>query len=294
MLNTLVLKWPLLLFAVCLLPGIWRGHERYGEGLVTQPVRLVFYAGLAAAMTELTARQGLRLVTVGLYAIAFWQSILAVVPHRHRDLADPDQHPLHRRDPRALADDGDVPRDSARHGDREHRPRDEHAPEARARVLRCDCRGGNRAGLRAHDLPRACRRLRLPRLDAPEYAKDGSGQVALVGAGTGSARGGDRRASPDDRDPDVRSGEGQPAHGPQRSVASGRYSRRARRDEERPVGHPKRPAHCRRDRQPSDQRELRVRNHRLARPGWRHFHGPDRRARLRRSLARVAYDRRDL
>jgi hypothetical protein len=78
MLNTLILKWPLLLLAVCLLPGIWRGHERYGEGLVTQPVRLVFYAGLAAAMTELTARQGLRLVTVGLYAIAFWQSILAV------------------------------------------------------------------------------------------------------------------------------------------------------------------------------------------------------------------------
>jgi hypothetical protein len=77
MLNTLVLKWPLLLFAVCLTPGIWRGHERYGEGLVTQPVRLVFYAGLAAAMTELTARQGLRLVTVGMYGIAVWQSILA-------------------------------------------------------------------------------------------------------------------------------------------------------------------------------------------------------------------------
>ena len=77
MLDTLVLKWPLLLFAVLLLPGIWRGHERYGESLVSQPVRLVFYAGLAAAMTELTARQGFRLVTVGLYAIAVWQSILA-------------------------------------------------------------------------------------------------------------------------------------------------------------------------------------------------------------------------
>ena len=77
MLDTLVLKWPLLLFAVLLLPGIWRGHERYGESLVSQPARLVFYAGLAAAMTELTARQGFRLVTVGLYAIAVWQSILA-------------------------------------------------------------------------------------------------------------------------------------------------------------------------------------------------------------------------
>ena len=77
MLDTLVLKWPLLLFALLLLPGIWRGHERYGESLVSQPARLVFYAGLAAAMTELTARQGFRLVTAGLYAIAVWQSILA-------------------------------------------------------------------------------------------------------------------------------------------------------------------------------------------------------------------------
>ncbi len=110
MLNTLVLKWPLLLFAVCLLPGIWRGHERYGEGLVTQPVRLVFYAGLAAAMTELTARQGFRLVTVGMYADRGLAVDSRRVPHRHRDLADADQHPLHRRDPRALADDGDVPR----------------------------------------------------------------------------------------------------------------------------------------------------------------------------------------
>jgi hypothetical protein len=78
MLDTLVLKWPLLVFALLLLPGIWRGHERYGESLVSQPLRLVFYAGLAAAMTEITARQGFRLVTLGLYAITVWQSILAV------------------------------------------------------------------------------------------------------------------------------------------------------------------------------------------------------------------------
>ena len=77
MLDTLVLRWPLFLFALLLLPGIWRGHERYGESLVSQPVRLVFYAGLAAAMTELTARQGFRLVTFGLYTIAVWQAILA-------------------------------------------------------------------------------------------------------------------------------------------------------------------------------------------------------------------------
>ena len=52
-----------------------------------------------------------------------------------------------------------------------HRPRDEHTPEAGARVLRGDRRRGNRAGLRTHDFPRPRRRLRLPRLDAPEHAK---------------------------------------------------------------------------------------------------------------------------
>ena len=31
MLDTLVLKWPLLLFALLLLPGIWRGHGRRGS-----------------------------------------------------------------------------------------------------------------------------------------------------------------------------------------------------------------------------------------------------------------------
>jgi hypothetical protein len=77
MLRTPLLSWPLLAFALLLIPGIVRGHERYGESLVSQPLRLVFYAGLAAALTELTARQAFRWITVGLYAGAVWQSILA-------------------------------------------------------------------------------------------------------------------------------------------------------------------------------------------------------------------------
>ena len=78
MLVTPVLGWPLLAFAVFLIPGIVRGHERYGEGLVTQPARLVLYAGIAAAMTELDARRTWHWITVGLYAGAAWQGILAL------------------------------------------------------------------------------------------------------------------------------------------------------------------------------------------------------------------------
>jgi hypothetical protein len=81
MLSTPLLGWPLLAFAALLIPGIWRGYERYGESLVSQPVRLVFYAGIAAAMTEITPRQAFRWITVGLYAGAVWQGIVLAGYH---------------------------------------------------------------------------------------------------------------------------------------------------------------------------------------------------------------------
>jgi len=81
MLSTPVLSWPLLAFALLLVPGIVRGHERYGESLVSQPVRLVFYAGIAAAMTEITPRQAFRWITIGLYAGAVWQGIVLAGYH---------------------------------------------------------------------------------------------------------------------------------------------------------------------------------------------------------------------
>jgi hypothetical protein len=81
MLSTPVLSWPLLAFALLLVPGIVRGHERYGESLVSQPVRLVFYAGIAAAMTEITPRQAFRWITMGLYAGAVWQGIVLAGYH---------------------------------------------------------------------------------------------------------------------------------------------------------------------------------------------------------------------
>jgi len=72
-----VLRWPLLLFTVSLVPGIVRGHERYGESLVGQPVRLVLYATIGLALLKLRPRDVYRGLVVVLYAGTAWQLVLA-------------------------------------------------------------------------------------------------------------------------------------------------------------------------------------------------------------------------
>jgi O-antigen ligase len=75
-LRSPVLGWPLLLFAVALVPGIIRGHERYSVGLVGQPVRLVLYAAVAFAVLGLRPRGAYWGLTAVLYAGTVWQLIL--------------------------------------------------------------------------------------------------------------------------------------------------------------------------------------------------------------------------
>jgi O-antigen ligase len=76
-LRTRVLGWPLLLFAVALLAAVVRGHELYGEELVGVPLRLLLYAGIAAAVTDLTARDAYRWLVVIFYAGTVWQALVA-------------------------------------------------------------------------------------------------------------------------------------------------------------------------------------------------------------------------
>jgi O-antigen ligase len=77
-LRTRVLGWPLLLFGVILFATVVRGHERYGEELFGVPLRLVLYAGIAAAVTDLTPRDAYKWLVGLFYAGAVWQSLLAV------------------------------------------------------------------------------------------------------------------------------------------------------------------------------------------------------------------------
>jgi O-antigen ligase len=77
-LGTSLLRWPLLLFAVTLVPAIIRGHDRYGEKLVSVPLRLLVYAGIAAAVTELKPRDAYRWLVGVFYAGTVWQTGVAI------------------------------------------------------------------------------------------------------------------------------------------------------------------------------------------------------------------------
>jgi O-antigen ligase len=75
-LRTPVLGWVYLLFAALMLITVVRGHERYGESIFSVPMRLVAYAGIAAALTTLTAREAYRGIVFVFYAGAVWQTLV--------------------------------------------------------------------------------------------------------------------------------------------------------------------------------------------------------------------------
>lgn len=70
-------RLPLALLFVAVTIGVVLGHERYGASIVGQPLRLVLYAGIALALTDLTVRGAWRAVTVVFYSGAFLQSLWA-------------------------------------------------------------------------------------------------------------------------------------------------------------------------------------------------------------------------
>lgn len=72
-----VLGIPVLLLAITLLIGAERGSERYGASLIGMPLRLVAYAMIATAITNVTPRQALRGLTVVFYAGVLYQAGVA-------------------------------------------------------------------------------------------------------------------------------------------------------------------------------------------------------------------------
>lgn len=75
--RTVVLGVPCFLFALALLIGAARGHERYGTSIIGMPLRLGLYAAIATAMTGLTTRQALRGLTIVFYVGAVFQAGVA-------------------------------------------------------------------------------------------------------------------------------------------------------------------------------------------------------------------------
>ena len=78
LLRTHLLGWPLLLFGCALLAAVIRGHERYGESLFSLPLRLLLYAGIAFAVSDLKPRDVYRWLIVVFYAGTLWQAGYAV------------------------------------------------------------------------------------------------------------------------------------------------------------------------------------------------------------------------
>jgi O-antigen ligase len=77
-LGTPLLAWTLLLFGVFLVIAIGRGHVLYGEKLVSVPLRLVLYAGIAAALTDVKPREAYRSLVAVFYAGTVWQTGVAI------------------------------------------------------------------------------------------------------------------------------------------------------------------------------------------------------------------------
>jgi O-antigen ligase len=77
-LHTRVLGWPLVLFGLVLVAAILQGHVRYGTSLISVSLRLVLYAGIAAAMTDLKPRDVYRWVVVIFYGGTLWHVLVAL------------------------------------------------------------------------------------------------------------------------------------------------------------------------------------------------------------------------
>ncbi len=74
----LVVTWPLLALAIITSLAVVRGHEQFGTTLFGQPVRLIIYAGIAAALTDATAPALWRGITIVFYAGAVVQFFYAL------------------------------------------------------------------------------------------------------------------------------------------------------------------------------------------------------------------------
>jgi hypothetical protein len=77
-LRSMVLGWPLALFALALGAAIVHGHLRYGTSLFSLPIRLVAYAGIAFALTDLKVRDAYKWLVALFYVGTAWRTGYAI------------------------------------------------------------------------------------------------------------------------------------------------------------------------------------------------------------------------
>jgi O-antigen ligase len=75
--STAVLRFPFLLFACALLLALGRGNAEYGTNILGPQLRLVLYAGIAFALTDISPRELHRLIVAVFYTGTVWQTVLS-------------------------------------------------------------------------------------------------------------------------------------------------------------------------------------------------------------------------
>jgi hypothetical protein len=65
--------WGFVLFVAAILQGVVRGHENYGLKLISDPMRLVLYAAIALALTEIDSERLYRGIVWLFYVGTVWQ-----------------------------------------------------------------------------------------------------------------------------------------------------------------------------------------------------------------------------
>jgi O-antigen ligase len=71
-----ILTWPLALFTFTLLLGVFRGHQRYGTSLLSQPTRMFLYAGIAFAVSAMRMPIAYRQLVRLVYAVTIAQALV--------------------------------------------------------------------------------------------------------------------------------------------------------------------------------------------------------------------------
>jgi O-antigen ligase len=74
--SSLILTWPLALFALTLLVGVVRGHERYGASYLSEPTRMFIYAGIAVAISSMKMPNAYRQIVRIFYAVTVVQALI--------------------------------------------------------------------------------------------------------------------------------------------------------------------------------------------------------------------------
>lgn len=76
--TTPVLRWPFALLALTVFIATLRGHYAYGINLLSQPTRLLLFAGIGAALAGADSRRLYTVIVGGLYTAVVWQFANAI------------------------------------------------------------------------------------------------------------------------------------------------------------------------------------------------------------------------